>query len=129
MWLGKQQRHLHEDGEGQVGRVTIGGEPAAVLLDSERRGLDVYSPGGYRWVPKAGQKVLVIKGKGEIPCVVGTRQGEEAPETVTVEASGGTLELSSEGAQVEGGAIHLNGQVYVKGEPLELLIARIAAGG
>ena len=113
MWLGKQQRHLHEDGEGQVGRVTIGGEPTAVLLDSERRGLDVYSPGGYRWTPKAGQKVLVIKGRGEIPCVVGTRQGEEAPDAVTVEA----------------GSIDLKGAVYINGEPLEAFILRVVTGG
>lgn len=129
MWLGKQQKHPYEDGEGQVGRVTIGGETAAVLLDSERRGLEVYSPGGYRWVPRVGQKVLVIKGKGEIPCVVGVRQGEQAPETVTLEtAGGGDLKLHAGGAAVEGERIDLNGGVYVNGEPLEVLIARIAAG-
>ena len=38
MWLGQYQRRPNQEGEGQVGRVTIGGEQTAVLLDSERRG-------------------------------------------------------------------------------------------
>lgn len=119
MWLGRQQKRPHWAGEGQVGKVTIGGERAAVLLDSERRGLEVYSPGGYRWTPRADQKVLVIQGQGEIPCVVGLRQGETPPERVTIEADGGgELELAE-------GRIDLNGAVYVNGEPLEELIARI----
>ena len=74
MWLGQYQRRPNQEGEGQVGRVTIGGEQTAVLLDSERRGLEVYAPGGYRWTPRVDQKVLVIQGRGEIPCVVGVRQ-------------------------------------------------------
>lgn len=126
MWLGRQQRRQNQAGEGQVGKVTIGGEPAAVLLDSERRGLEVYSPGGYRWVPRAGQKVLVIKGKGEIPCVVGVRQGETDPESVTVTAAGGSnMKLHSDGAVLEGARVDLGGEVYVNGERLEELIARI----
>lgn len=128
MWLSGQQRRLHRAGEGQVGRVTIGGEQAAVLLDSERRGLEVYSPGGYHWTPRADQKVLVIQGQGEIPCVVGLRQGETPPEKVTVEADGGgQLELDGENAALAGSRIDLNGAVYVNGETLEELIARIVA--
>lgn len=126
MWLSRQQKRLHQAGEGQVGRVTIGGEQAAVLLDSERRGLEVYSPGGYRWTPQAGQKVLVIQGQGEIPCVVGLRQGETPPEQVTVEADGGgQMKLNGENAELAGEKIDLNGAVYVNGQTLEELIAEI----
>ena len=128
MWLGRQQKRAHPGGEGQVGRVTIGGERSAVLLDSERRGLEVYSPGGYRWTPRAGQKVLVIQGRGEIPCVAGLRQGETPPEKVTVGADGGgTLELDGANAELAGERIDLAGAVYVNGEALEELIARIVA--
>lgn len=126
MWLGRQQKRPHWAGEGQVGRVTIGGERAAVLLDSERRGLEVYSPGGYTWTPRADQRVLVIQGQGEIPCVVGLRQGETPPERVVIEADGGgKLELDGENGSLAGKKIDLNGAVQVNGEPLEELIARI----
>lgn len=126
MWLGKQQRRPNQAGEGQVGKVTIGGERSAVLLDSERRGLEVYSPGGYHWTPRPDQKVLVIQGRGEIPCVVGLRQGEQLPDEVTVEAeSGNRLHLSQASAALEGQRVDLNGEIYVNGEKLEELIARI----
>lgn len=128
MWLGRQQRRQNQAGEGQVGKVTIGGERSAVLLDSERRGLEVYSPGGYHWTPRPDQKVLVIEGRGEIPCVVGLRQGEQLPEEVAVGAeSGSSLRLGPGGAALEGQRLDLNGEVYVNGEALEELIARIVA--
>lgn len=135
MWLGKQQRRSGPAGEGKVGKVTIGGDEVAVMLDGERRGLEVYAPGGYRWTPRAEQRVLVIQGQGEIPCVVGVRQGEQPPEQVNIEAGQGMLALgaaetalSGEAVRLEGSAIRLNGQVYVGGETLEALITRIAAG-
>lgn len=127
MWLGKNQRRPNQEGEGQVGRVTIGGEQAAVLLDSERRGLEVYAPGGYRWTPRVDQKALVIQGRGEIPCVVGVRQDQAAPDEVKVESEDSSLGLSAEGAKLTGERIDLLGQVYVNGEQLEVMIARIAA--
>ena len=103
MWLGQYQRRPNQEGEGQVGRVTIGGEQTAVLLDSERRGLEVYAPGGYRWTPRVDQKVLVIQGRGEIPCVVGVRQDQTAPDEVTVESQDSHLNLAAEGAELTGG--------------------------
>lgn len=126
MWLSRQQRRVHQAGEGQVGKVTIGGDEVAVLLDSERRGLEVYSPGGYTWTPRPDQKVLVIQGQGEIPCVVGLRQGETPPEKVTIETDGGgKAELAGENAELAGDRIDLNGTVYVNDEELEALITRI----
>lgn len=126
MWLGKQQRKQTQAGEGQVGRVTIGGERSAVELDCERRGLEVYSPGGYHWTPKPGQKVLVIEGRGEIPCVAGLRQGEVLPDQVKVEADGGScLHLHQTGAALKGERLDLDGEVWVNKEKLEELIARI----
>ena len=127
MWLGRNQNRPNQAGEGQVGKVTIGGEAAAVLLDSERRGLEVYAPGGYRWLPRVDQKALVIQGRGEIPCVVGVRQDQAAPEQVAVESEHSALSLTEEGAELTGERIDLTGQVYVNGEKLEELIARIVA--
>lgn len=132
MWLSGQQKRPADEGEGQTGIVTMSGGETAVLLDRERRGLQLYSPGGYTWTPKVGQRVLVIQGRGEIPCVVGALQGG-IPDQVGIQ--GKKLTLSGERANVtaqesvaiQGGRIELNGQVYVNGEALEDLIRRIVA--
>lgn len=131
MWLSGQQKRPAEQGEGQVGVITMSGGETAALLDCERRGLQVYAPGGYRWTPKVGQRVLVIQGRGEIPCVVGARQDGDVPEAVTVEARslglrGSSIKASAQGdAVIEGENVRLNGQVYVEEETLEELIVRI----
>ena len=131
MWLSGQQKRPAESGEGQTGIITMSGGETAALLECERRGLQVYSPAGYRWTPKVGQRVLVIQGRGEIPCVVGARQDGDIPDQVNVQAkeltlSGNSVSVSAqEAAAVQGERVDLNGQVYVNGETLEELIARI----
>ena len=60
----------------------------------------------------AGQRVLVLKNRGEDPCVIGVKEGESAPDEVTVEA----------------GTVDLKGQVLIDGVPLETYIAMIVAG-
>lgn len=110
MWLsGQQKRPAREDG-GQTGVVTMAGEDLAVRLDSEVRAPRVCGPAGYRWTPAAGDRVLVIKGEGQRPCVVGVEQGG-TPEAVTIAA----------------GRVELRGSVYVNGVPLERYIALAAA--
>lgn len=133
MWLSGQQKRPVEWGEGQTGIVTMSEGGTAVLLESERRGLEVYAPAGYRWTPQADQRVLVIRGQGEIPAIVGVRQGTPRPNAVDVEAKALTLSGNQVGvfaqgaATVQGGRVNLNGTVYVNGERLEDLIARILA--
>lgn len=133
MWLSGQQKRPVEWGEGQTGIVTMSEGGTAVLLESERRGLEVYAPAGYRWTPQADQRVLVIRGQGEIPAIVGVRQGTPRPDAVDVEAKALTLSGNQVGvfaqgaATVQGGRVNLNGTVYVNGERLEDLIARILA--
>ena len=131
MWLSGQHKRPADQGEGQVGVITMSGKETAALLDCERRGLQIYSPGGYTWTPKVDSRVQVIQGRGEIPCVAGALQGSQVPDQVGVKAK----ELSLEGEAVtvkspgdvtaEGENIRLMGQVYVKEEKLEELIARI----
>lgn len=112
MWLSEQQKRPVDQGEGQTGVVTIGGTRPAVQLDSERRGLKVYTPAGYRWTPETGQRVLVIKNRGEDPCVVGTELEGEAPHRVEIFAD----------------EIDLQGQVLIDGIPLETYIALLIGG-
>ena len=57
MWLSGQQKRPTDRGEGQTGIVTVGGDEAAVQLDSERRGLEVYAPAVYDWTPVTDQRV------------------------------------------------------------------------
>lgn len=127
MWLSGQHKRPAEQGEGQVGIITMSGAETAALLDCERRGLQVYAPAGYRWTPRVGQRVLVIQGRGEIPCVVGARQDGDVPEQVGVHAQTLTL-VGQESATLQGARLDLKGRVYVNGERLEDLIGRILAG-
>ena len=114
-----------------MGVITMSGGETAALLDCERRGLQVYAPAGYRWTPKVGQRVMVIQGKGEIPCVVGARQDGDVPNEVTVEArrlslQGDETRVFAQGdVIIQGENVRLDSQVYVKEETLEEMIARI----
>ena len=138
MWMSGQHKRPADEGEGQTGIVTMSGGETAVLLDRERRGLQVYSPAGYCWTPKVGQRVLVIQGRGEIPCVVGARQGGDRADAVTVEARSLTLlgdrvEAAAQGsAALRGAKVELEGEIYVNGQTLEeyiiALIMRILGG-
>ena len=131
MWLGGQQKQPADNGESQTGIVTMGGGEPAVMLDCERRSLPVYGPGGYTWSPKVGQRVLVIQGPGEIPCVVGARQGGDRPDQVTVEGRqttvrGNSVNISAgDGVRIDSQEINLMGQVLIEGQALEGLIAQI----
>lgn len=125
MWLSGQHKRPAECGEGQVGVVTMSGEENAVLLDCERRGLQIYSPGGYSWTPTVDGKVLVIQGRGEIPCIVGALQDGEIPDEVSVRAK--ALALKGEKAEITAKDLDLKAQVYIKGETLEEFIIRIVS--
>lgn len=130
MWLSGQHKRPAESGEGQTGIVTISGGETAVLLDRERRGLEVYSPAGYFWTPRVGQRVLVIQGRGEVPCVVGARQDGGIPDRVDIRGrsaalSGETVAIEAETAAVQGGEVDLKSEVFVQGMPLREYIAAI----
>lgn len=127
MWLAKQQKRERDEPEGSVGEVTLAGEAPAVELESERRGLTVYAPGGYRWRPVQGQKVLVLKADGD-PCVTGTPAGGGVePGEVVVESAGGAyLRLDNEGTLTMGPRVDIEGEMYLNGEELEEVIRRIA---
>ena len=111
MWLSGQQKRPAQDGGGRTGVVTMSGGGLAVQLDGERRGLEVYGPAGYRWTPETGQRVLVLQGEGEDPCVAGVRQGEDIPRTVAIVAD----------------KLELRGRVEVNGVELGSYIAQKVA--
>lgn len=126
MWTSGKGRPLAvQEPEAELGTVTLGGDPAAVLVGGERRMLPVYSPGGYRWLPAPGDKVLVLKtgAEREEPCVLGKAQtgGALAPGEVRL-SGGGTAAV-----HVTGTGVDLLGQVRVNGQNLEDLIRSIVS--
>ncbi|MCI8870514.1 MAG: hypothetical protein HFF39_08245 [Lawsonibacter sp.] len=132
MWTSERSRKRPvEEAAADTGAVTLGESPAGVYLEGERRGAQVYSPGGYRWRPAQGDQVLVLKagGERESPCVIGCRQEDGlGPGEVEIacQANRASIRL------LPVGEIELNGGVVVNGKPLEELIAEIAqryAGG
>lgn len=116
MWLSRQRgpgtRHKQA---AQVGSVTLAGDPAAAVLDGERRDLPVFGPGGYVWRPQVGDQVLVVKSgaDGEQPCIAGVRTGADwglEPGEVGLFSSGASIILHN------GGVISMSGAVFINGK-------------
>ncbi len=128
MWLSRQQKKAGQEGPIDTGQVTLSDGGVAVELDSERRGLVVYAPGGYRWRPAVGQKVLVLK-TGEGHCVMGTPVDGEIPAgEVELSAPGGAqIILKTDGRALLSRDVEVGGKLTVAGEELEEKIRRISA--
>lgn len=124
MWTSNRKVDArNQEPPGDVGVVTLGGDPAGVYLGGERRWVSVYAPGGYQWRPGVGQQVLVLKAgdQQESPCLVGARQsGQELePGGVRICGGQGQIDLCAQG-------VALTGPVLVNGQGLEELITSIA---
>ena len=105
-----------------VGVVTAGGRESSVFFGTERRGLPVAAPGGYRWSPKAGESVLVLKTgmDGESAWILAQPEqqgGDLVPGEVELTGPDCALKL----AQL--GVVEVRGQVSINGISLEELIA------
>ena len=115
MWLAPQPRRRRKDGGSPVGPVHLGGDPAGVCLDGERRDLPVFAPGGYVWRPARGDQVLVLKtgADGEAPCVAGARCAEEygvAEGEVLLYSGGTSIRLGMDGTVSVTGKLLVNGK-------------------
>lgn len=125
MWTSECNcRRTVQEPEAEFGLVTLGGDPAGVLLGGERRWLPVYSPGGYCWRPAAGDRVLVLKtgAERETPCVLGAVQKNDGLSPGEVQLSGGNCSL-----RLGWGGLELNGTVLVNGQTLEKYVSQIVA--
>lgn len=114
MWLGEQIRSGGGpvSAQAEVGQVSLGGASLAVVTQGERRQLSMAMPGGFRWRPKLGQKVLVLNTSEGEAVVIGVLSGEG-------EALGaGELELHSPGCSIRlnNGKVEINGSLTVNGE-------------
>lgn len=125
MWLSKKQRETPPAQESvQLGVATISGDPAGVYLGTERRSLPIFSPGGYRWKPRVGDAMLVLK-TGDAYCISGMQQeaNELKPGEVCIESSAGARVMLK-----ADGSMELSGEVLINGETLENMIKRLAGG-
>ena len=75
MWLSNPKQRPAGEEPGEIGQVTMGGNPAGVYLAGERRNVPIFAPGGYYWRPKLGDAVLVMKaGPEQAPCLIGKEE-------------------------------------------------------
>jgi len=118
MFLSRRERTQAPAGAALTGPVTLPGEQAGAWLEGERRGLEVYAPGGYHWVPQLGEQVLVLKAgeSGEQPCAVGVYAGGQGlkPGEVLITAGAAAIKLSLDGT------VDVTGRLKVNGVPVAL---------
>lgn len=111
MWLSEQFSHAPEPEVSGFGEVTIPGTQAAAMgAEREERLLPLISPGGYAWLPAAGEQVLVLR--DGTPCIVGREQSEQedlSPGDVRLYAGDASITLRGDGR------IELTGQIFVNG--------------
>ena len=98
-----------------VGPVTVPGDPAGADREGARRGLAVYAPGGYHWIPGRGDEVLALKAgaAGESPCVLGVASQAAGlrPGEVLIQAGECSILLSPENGVEIRGRLTVNGSV------------------
>lgn len=122
MWIAKQSKRATGRGRhAQMGVVTAQGEQVGVYADGYQQLLPVAAPGGYRWRPKNGQRVLVMKSgaDGEAACILAQQEETDA------QLRPGEAELYADGCSVKlkaDGKLELNGTVLVNGVSVEALI-------
>lgn len=128
MWTSSQRKNagVQLQGGANLGVVTAAGNENGVALGTERRWLRVMAPGGYRWKPKAGEQVLVLKlgQDGESACILACpeQEGDDLlPGEVELQAEGCALKLNNNGA------VELRGDVWINGTRLEDMVRAVAA--
>jgi len=120
MWLSRQMKKEVPTADADLGMTTIAGDSVGVVTRGEVRALPVYGPGGYIWMPRNGEAVLVIKGGpgGEEQCVAGMRQagvpeGMRPGEVYLFGPDGSSIYLR------QGGSVEIQGSLTINGEPYQ----------
>ena len=123
MWLSENMKRRAPETRAELGVTSIAGEEAAVLSRGEVRALPVYGPGGYCWIPEAGESVLVIQGGpgGEEQCVAGAAQGTVpaalAPGELCLFSGEGAVILRRDGSITLRGTVKVEGDLFINGMP------------
>lgn len=127
MWLSKalalRQAAEQESTAADMGVTTIGGGSASVMTRGEQRDLEVFTPGGLIWQPKAGDTVLVIKGGSgcQEQCIVAADTSAATPkemkpgELFLYSDGDASIHLRADGSILILGAVSIEGELTVKG--------------
>lgn len=122
MWLSKREEQEKKGPDHALtGPVTLAGNEVGAWLEGERRGVQVYAPGGYHWSPRIGDQVLVLKAgeRGEQPCAVGVAQSEGlSPGEILIETGKAAIRMTPNGNIALTGVFTVNGMVV---GPLSLI--------
>lgn len=116
MWLSTRTGHESPEFSGaEIAMVSLGGAVPTVVTSGGQIPVTLFGPGGYVWVPKRYDEVLVVKagGVGEEDCIAGAEM--DIPEGLLP----GEVAISSEGASLtlkNDGRILLDGQLFINGE-------------
>lgn len=125
MWISEKLRRRTGPGTtAELGETTTGGKSAAVIAAGESRDLVRITPGGYHWLPKSGQNVLLVS------CVQGERAlcgvaeefgvGLEPGEVYITSDGGAFIHLKNDGSLCLGGRVGVEGTLAVNGIPVAL---------
>ena len=110
-----------------VGSYSLGGGDWGAVADREYRHRPLVGPGGFRWCPREGEEVLLLRtGDGDLCAGVSFESQGLAPGEAELSAGGGTIRLGQDGSirltSKGGGSILLgadgtvavNGQIFPK---------------
>lgn len=132
MFLAKTKRGEAPASSALTGPATLAGG-SAVWLEGERRGIRLYAPGGYHWVPRRGEELLVLKtGTGEPPCALGAEAAEAKglrPGEVLLTAGPCAVKLGLDGKLTLTGQVEIRGELTVNGLPVALQTPSPAPAG
>lgn len=111
MWLSQRitQPEAVEEA-GTLGTVSIGGVHGAVITDAEKRSARVIAPGGYVWVPRVDESVLIVRGNelylaGRLLLGEGIEPGE-----VKIFSDGAAIHIRNDGKIAVEGELLVNGR-------------------
>lgn len=128
MWLAeKAGAEMSQALDIQIGRVTIGGARPAVMLDGEKRNVNLALPEGYGWTPEVGDEVLVVKSEGEwfITAKLG-QAAQPATGEVGIYSVGARVAVTEDAVKLDGD-VEITGSLKINGVDIYELLAD--AGG
>lgn len=123
MWLSKQVAAADAEASAAAqGRISIGGAAPAVVVDGELRDARVFAPGGYGWLPRPDDQVLVLDAGA--PCVAGVREAcprPLAPGQVCIYAGEAVILLGADGKIEIEGNVDISGSLRLNGAELGVM--------
>ena len=118
MWLSKRiMLEQPEPDPATIGTVSIGGEDAAVVTDTEKRRAKIITPGGYCWKPDPTDSVLVVKGN-ELYLTGTLLSGADRiePGEAQIHSYGSSVTLRNDGKIELSGDVTITGDVTIMGD-------------